>query len=334
MFFVSTITWAQKTDTLVHINGNVMTGEIKKMVDGILFFKMDGMGTISVEAEKIRTYKSNKLLQIRTKQGNLILGNIDTAEAFGYVKVGYGVNKEYVRVLDIIEVFPIKSTFWLRTSGNFDLGFDYAKSTGMARANTSGNIQYRKPKLLTNLSWDSYGTAQNNNDDSVVINEKADITYNFKRLIKGRWLWVGNLGMNSNSELGLDLRLYFGLNIQNDMVYTNRHHLFWQTGVSLNREFPQDGDIVNNPEALFSVTYNIFKHSSPKISLSSNLSAYPNLKFNGRWRLDGNVNLKVELFKDFYLGFNIYYNYDSRPPSIDASTHDYGFSFSIGYSFH
>ena len=44
---------AQKDDTLIHINGNIMTGEIKKMVDGILYFKMDGMGTISVEAEKI-----------------------------------------------------------------------------------------------------------------------------------------------------------------------------------------------------------------------------------------------------------------------------------------
>ena len=124
---------AQKTDTLVHINGNVMTGEIKKITDGILYFKMDGMGTIPVEAEKIRTYKSRKLLQIRTKQGKILLGNIDTAEAYGYVKVGYGVNKEYISVLDIIELFPIKSTFWQRISGDFDFGLDYSKSTNMAK---------------------------------------------------------------------------------------------------------------------------------------------------------------------------------------------------------
>jgi len=332
--FSSYVSIAQKTDTLIHINGNVMTGEIKKVTDGILYFKMDGMGTIPVEAEKIRTYKSRKLLQMRTKHGKLIFGSIDTAEAFGYVKIGYGVNKEYVKVLEIIELFPIKSTFWKRVSGNFDFGLDYAKATDMARINSSGNIDYRKPKLLSSIAWNSFISAQENDQDSVIVNDKVDFAYNFKRLIKGRWLWVGNIGINSNSELGLNLRMYLGVNLQNDIVYTNNHHLFWQIGGILNREFPLEGDVINNSEALFSVSYNIYKYTRPEVTLTSNVSAYPNLKFNGRWRLDTSIDLKLELFYNFYIGGKVYTNYDSKPASENAANTDWGFAVSIGYSFH
>ncbi len=334
LMFSSYISVAQKTDTLVHINGNVMTGEIKKITDGILYFKMDGMGTIPVEAEKIRTYKSRKLLQIRTKQGKILLGNIDTAEAYGYVKVGYGVNKEYISVLDIIELFPIKSTFWQRISGEFDFGLDYSKSTNMARANTSGRIDFRKPKILSSFSWNSFASAQGDDNDSIVVSEKLDMTYNYKRLIKGRWLWVANMGSNSNSELGLNLRLFMGVNIQNDIIYTNRQHLFWQIGGILNREFPLEGDVVNNPEGLFSVSYNIYKYTRPEVTLTSNVSAFPNLTFNGRWRLDTSIDLKLELFYNFYIGGKVYTNYDSKPASQNAANTDWGFAVSFGYSFH
>jgi len=329
----SSLSFAQKTDTLIHINGNVMTGEIKKLVDGILYFKMDGMGTISVEAEKIRTFSTRKLLQIRTKQGGLIFGQIDTCITPQYVLVGYGVNKEKTRVKDIIEVYPIKSTFWKRISGNFDFGIDYAKSTNMVRANTSGMLSYRKMKSNTVLKWNTFASAQKI-DTTVLQNQKADAMISFKHLIKGRWLYAGALGENSNSELGLDLRLFLSLTIQNDFFYTNRQHFFTQFGLNLNREYTSDGKVTNNPEALVSLSYDVFKHTSPKITLTSHVEMYPNLTFNGRWRLDTGVDLKYEVFSDFYIGFKVYTNFDSKPSALNAEKTDWGTSFSIGYSFH
>ena len=41
--------YSQKTDTIYHINGNILTGEFKKMKYGIASYSMDGMGTINVE---------------------------------------------------------------------------------------------------------------------------------------------------------------------------------------------------------------------------------------------------------------------------------------------
>jgi hypothetical protein len=323
---------AQKDDTLIHINGNVMTGEIKKMIDGILYFKMDGMGTISVEAEKINTFETQKLLQIRTKQGKIIFGRIDTTTSIGYVNVGYGINKENIRVLDIVEIYPIKATFWLRTSGKMDFGIDYAKSTNMLRANTSGRIEYRRKKMSSKFVWDSYVSAQGV-DTTIHNTSKADANLSITNLIKGRWLWTGLIGENSNSEMGLDLRLYVGLTIQNDIIYTSRHHLFAQAGFNFNREYPTMGEILENPEGFLSVSYYVYKHARPSISLSTNVDILPNLKFNGRWRLDTNVDLNIEVFHNFYVGFKVYTNFDSKPATENAASTDWGSSFTLGYSF-
>jgi hypothetical protein len=309
-----------------------MTGEIKKMVDGILYFKMDGMGTIRVEAEKINSMTSIKLMQIRTKQGDLIFGQVDTSIIPLYVKVGYGVNKQDVRVMDIIEIYPIKSKFWKRLSGNFDFGIDYAKSTDMLRANSSGRISYRKMKSDYSTEWSTFASSQKI-DTNIVTNQKMDANLTYKHFIKGKWLWSVNVGENSNSELGLDVRIFMGLNIQNDIVYTNRQHLFAQVGISQNREYTTDGNEVNNPEGLLSVSYDVFKRTSPEITITSNVTMYPNLKFEGRWRLDTNIDLKYEVFKNFYVGFKIYTNYDSKPGAHLTSNTDWGTTFSVGYSF-
>jgi hypothetical protein len=332
--FMSVLSYAQKTDTVIHINHNILTGEIKKVIDGILYFKMDGMGTIPIEAEKIRTYTTRKKLQIRLKSGELLFGTIDTSLQRGYVKVGYGVNKETVSVLDIVEVFPIKSTFWLRVTGNFDFGLDYSKSTDILRSNTSGRLDYRKEKIYTAIYWNSYFTMQDVTKDSVQINEKMDYNFDFKGFIKGKWLYVGRLGVNSNQELGLNARIFLGAGIQNDLIYTTRNHFYWQFGGNFNREYNDDGTIIENPEALLSASYIIYKYSRPEISLSANVSMFPNLTFNGRWRLDTDLQLKIELFYNFYVGFKIYTNYDSKPNVATAANNDWGAAFSLGYSFH
>jgi len=323
---------AQKTDTIYHINGNVLTGEIKKMSDGILIFKMDGMGTIKVQTEKIVTFKSRKLLQVRTRRGELIFGKIDTSLSSGYVNVGYGVNKKQILILDIVEVYPIKTTFWLRLNGKLDVGIDYSKSTNMLRANTSGLLEHRRQKTSTKIVWNTYGSSQLI-DTNIVTNKKVDANISHTQLIKGAWLWTGTFGENSNTELGLDLRLYFGGTIQNDIIYTNRHHLYAQLGVSFNREFPAEGEIIDNPEALFSLNYLVYKHTDPEFSLTTHVDAYQNLHFNGRWRLDTNFDVKIEVFNNFFIGFKIYSNFDSKPSSEHAESLDWGSSFTVGYSF-
>ena len=60
---------AQKIDTIIHINGNVLKGEFKKLVYGVVTWKMDGMGTINFEEPKIQTIISKKTFEIKMDDG-------------------------------------------------------------------------------------------------------------------------------------------------------------------------------------------------------------------------------------------------------------------------
>ena len=67
--------YGQKTDTIIHINGNVLTGDLKKMNYGVVTWKMDGMGTISLEEPKIQSIISNKMFEIKMESGRIYFGS-------------------------------------------------------------------------------------------------------------------------------------------------------------------------------------------------------------------------------------------------------------------
>ena len=53
----------------------------------------------------------------------------------------------------------------------------------------------------------------------------------------------------------------------------------------------------------------------------------------GRYRPDASVSLRREIVSDFFFDLSFYQTYDSDPPDEAASSTDYGFVTSLGYSF-
>ena len=58
--------------------------------------------------------------------------------------------------------------------------------------------------------------------------------------------------------------------------------------------------------------------------------AYPGITEKGRWRIDGNLNIKYDLPLDFYIKLGGSLNYDNRPPE-DASELDYVIQAGVGW---
>jgi hypothetical protein len=334
-FFLITVLFvvnlsAQKTDSLYHINGNIITGEIKRYELGLLYFSIDGIGTVKIENEKIASLKSNKFLRIITKDKRLIYGDIDTSEA-GFVKIGLLKSREKIAFSNIVEIYPIKKTFWLRLSGNLDFGIDYSKSNKMLRLNGSGKVTFRRERWNSTFEYSNLQSYQKL--DSILANTKSDMSLSVDYIIAPSWQMSLSNGFSSNSELGLQSRIYLLGSVKNYIFQTNRHSFFYQLGLSANREVSSEGDLSNNIEAVGGFTYSVFKYSHPEISINLFSNAYPNLVYQGRWRLDSGIDSKIEIFHDFYFGFKVYYQYDSRPISDLAENVDWGFATSFGYSF-
>ena len=323
---------AQKTDSLYHVNGNILLGEIKKLEYGILDFKMDGMGTIKVEIEKIKTLKSSKLFELVTTHGRLVYGFIDSTGTTGAIEVNSGYDSSILHLYQIVEIFPIKKTFFLRLSGAISLGVNYTKASNVARFNLDWNLSYRNKK--TNVYMLASNIETFNPGDTIPSSSKYDFSLNLERKMRGIWSSIVYISGSQNSELALDLRLKIAGGLMGDIVHNNWTRLYLIAAIAPNYEIADHNTSkTNNLEGQFSLSYEIFKRTLPKVKLNTQLDYFPSFT-QKRYRVDYNIDLSVEIILNLTIGAKLYYNFDSNPASSNAANDDFGFTTTVGYSFH
>jgi hypothetical protein len=239
--------------------------------------------------------------------------------------------KKLVNVDDVVEAYPIKKNFWLRTSGNFSLGLNFSKGSDVATLAFSGNLDYRQMKTHYILNWDSNNTYQG---DSLSSN-KADVSLTWERLLKKEWSTFVTLSANQNSELGTKLRVGLDLLGAKDLLKSSWNRLYVGGGFSFTKENPyDDSGETNDISGLITVNWKVYKYTNPKFWIDANITFLPYLTDN-RYRAVFNLNPQISIFSDnFKVGFKFYYNYDSNPTTANASHDDYGINLHFTYSLH
>lgn len=332
IFFSKNDILAQKTDTIIHINGNIMTGEIKKMVYGVITWKMDGMGTINLEELKVNTMISKKQFEIKLITGDVVFGSLGASTIDRTVNIITEDKQELVNIEDIVEIYPIKKSFWIRLSGNFSLGFNFSKGSNVGTLAFSGNLDYRISENHFYLDWDDNMTYQNDSLSST----KADISLSWEHFLKKNgWSTLTGIQLSQNSALGTKLRIGLAGNIMKDIVYNNWNRFNAAAGLSITQETPyDDSGVTNDLAGMFMLNWKVYKMTSPKITVNSNIAFLPYLTDN-RYRANFNLNPQVSLISsNFKIGFNFYYTYDSEPPSQSDVNVDYGINLQFTYSLH
>jgi hypothetical protein len=324
---------AQKNDTVYMINGDRITGEIKRYQNGLLVLKTDGISTINIEYDKIRTLYSRKQFDIVKKTGFSYFGTI-TKSAIDR-NIGICITNDTVTepIFDIVEITRIKNRFWNKFSGSVDLGLSYFKSTNTLQYFFNGTLNYRARKDLVSANMNIQISDQKVSDSAIKTN-KNDVGLNYSHFFQGRW-W-GGIGTKwqENTELDLDYRLQAGIGAGYDFVHTNPVRFYAMGGFLVNREKPTDSiSFSTNLEGLVSLKLTWIQFRHPEIDISSNFNAYPSLTVKDRYRLEYNLEIKFEIFKDFYLGLTFYDDYDSKPSGGGPALNDWSIIGSVGYSF-
>jgi hypothetical protein len=315
------ISHGQKTDKVHLKNGDILTGEIKSLKLGLLTYKMDGPGTISIKWEEVTKISSDKIFEITLKRGNLVVTTFDSLYKLYHIS----------SLDEIVEIIPIKDRFLTRLIGDANLGFNYTKSNSILQFNFSSNISYIIPKVEIDLKINSVLT--NYYKDSS-LSKKEDIIGSLRRDWNTKYFWGGSLGWQKNTELGLANRYLvsgvLGLNAMTD----NHNRLLFSGGLSYNQEQSlESNQFTGNLDALFGAVYKRFYRSTPKLSIDADYLIYPGISDWGRIRMQADLNVSVEIFKDFNTGLVFYYSYDNKPPAGSFSNDDYGLMITIGFEF-
>lgn len=319
---------SQKTDTVYLKNGDRITGEVKRLEYGILFLKTSGLGTINIEFDRIKTFYAKERFTVMLASGLRFFGTIDTSGTEGYVVLRVNDFRIPEPISEIAEMYPVKNAFWKRLDGSVDLGYSYTKASTVSQLDFSGNLEHRVERAFTQLKA---GFTMTDQQDQERI-RKQDYTLSYRRIIKRKWFYAGALGMQQNTELGVEYRYWGGPAIGNNLVNNNLHVLSGMTGLMILTEGTLDDSITNSVEGIVHVDYRIFRFNKPDIDIRSSFSYYPSFTSWGRHRIDFEINAKLEIFNDFYFGLKLYDNFDNKPVDENAATNDWGITTSIGYS--
>ena len=327
---------AQKTDVVVMINGDVITGEVKGLSRGKLDYSTDDVGRLSIEWGKVIGLTSRHHFEVKRASGAKFYGQLSSPQNDGTVIV-LGEGADTLRIWDVVEINPLAAGFFQRTRAYLDAGFTFAKANTATTFNLTGQLDYRGSKLGGTLSFDSYAQGQDNSPTTA----RNTIALRGVRFLPNRWSAVLLTQAEQNDELNLDLRFTAGAAAARMLHQSNRSEVLAATGLVVTEErfsstsegeAPADTSKANL-EALLSVEWDAFRFDSPKLDFTTGLVLFPSISSLGRVRGEYTLRLKYELVKDFNVGINLTDTFDSRPPDETASNNDFITSLTIGWSY-
>jgi hypothetical protein len=316
-----------KTDVLVMLNGDHITGEIKGMERGKLDLATDDIGRVSVEWAKVVRVTSTHPYEVELTSGEKVYGTL-SSPADCELAVGALPMPDVVEMSTVVQIVPMEDAFLGRIRASFDLGFTFAKANLASTLSTSGEFTYRDELLGTKLDFDVY--LQTFKDTPAVsrytVGLQGDVYF------ADRWRAVLGGLLEHNDELQLILRVSIAPAVSHSIVRNGWTELWITGGLAGSRE-----SYVNTSgyegDALLGAQWDAFRYDSPKLDLTTSFVLLPGLSSLGRFRGTFNLKVRYEVFKDFNVGLSFNDTFDTRPPDPDAPKNDFIAALTIGWSY-
>ena len=316
----------EKTDEVVLVNGNLITGEIMGMSRGQLDYKTDDAGRLTIEWLKIVRVTSVHIFEVETSAGVKHLSALHPlpGNGGGAVQLDEGTR---IPIGEIVSIVPLDAGLFSRLSAYLDLGLALAKANSALTLNADGFVGYRGERMGSSLQFVLY--LQDSTNVTTATSGSVQLTGD---LYFGRWTAQLGVGAEENSELDLKLRLTLLGGAAYSAIRNNWMELMANAGLAGIREQYTAGDPSWYLTGYLAGSWNAFRYDSPKLDAGISVAVYPYLTDLGRVRVQAGMRVKYELFKDFNVGLSLTDTYDSRPPE-SASNNDYNISFTIGWSY-
>lgn len=323
---------APKTDVVVLLNGDRITGEVKGLQQGQLEFKTDAAGTLFIEWARVASLSTDQFVQVELENGLRLSGVAPKA----------GENRTLVLVGDepgraqeapfaaIVRLDPIERGRMLqRLDGYVTAGYNYTKSNDLQQLTLTAGISSRTEQRKWAIDGSSTVTSQEGDDDT----NRYSLGGWWRGFREDRWFIQGFGGFESNDELALDLRAMAGGGYGRYLVQTQKQEWAAYAGLAYTREDYQGEEQQESVETVLGTQYSFFRFDSPEASVDATLNVYPSLTESGRVRSEGQLRSRYEIVDDLFFEISLYGSYDSDPGVQAESNSDYGLTTSLGYTF-
>ena len=326
---------AEKTDVLVLINGDKITGEIEEMSYGQLTYKTDHIGTLYVKWDKVVSLTTTQVLQIELADGRRFFGQApltaSTKAALRLIITSEGVSTPIeIAMSDIVRVATTDEgkPFFKRLDGSISAGYSFTRANSAGVANLSWDVGSRDRIRR----WDVAFDGQVNSQSSAPTSQRAALIFSVERFMADRYYYESALQFSRNEELGLDLRSLIGATYGRYLVQQSGREWRAGAGLAASREIDTAGEKRSNLEAQFTTSFRLFRLDFPKTNVIAVLTLLPSLNEWGRLRGEGVIKARHEFLHDLFLELALHDSYDNMPAE-GAKSNDWSLTTSFGYSF-
>lgn len=322
----------QRTDVLTIVNGDEITGEIKRLARGKLSYKTDDMGTLSVKWDKVLRLRTTHIQEVLLANGRRMFGSLRDAENEGQIVILV----DTIDIARIVEITPIEATFFQRTNGYVDIGLTYAKANNAVTFTTGWEANYRGEIWGTGIKGSNYFQEQANADPT----RRNQAAVFGERFINGRWAGLVSIDLQQNDQLNLALRASYGAGARARPLISNHMEIELMAGLLLNQESFNRPDTTSTSvrdqstslELVGAFGWDFFSYDSPKFDFDADFTPYLSVTKLGRVRFQLDIRGTYEVFSDFNLGITFRDSFDSDPPSEGAANNDFTVTFTLGWS--
>ena len=322
--------YAAKTDIIMLINGDRLTGEVKRMEFAQVEFKTDAMSTIYIDWHEVKYIRSSERFRIELANGYNFYGTLDTDSLKNRLTVVFDSLSYQTPFYSVVGIIPIKDTFLKRLKLKMDLGFSYTKGSNIGQLSSNLKSSYRTLMFLHQLDFDMILTSQ----QDTLPSQNLNLNWNTSRFFLYRWFLNIFTGIQKNTQLDLKMRLLIGAGGGKDLLHDNLNVLTAGGGLQVTEEWRyKDNPYKTNLEGVFIARYSRFRYQHPKLDLTTTFKLYPNLTTSGRIRYEFDINLSWEIFSDFFWKLSFYNNYDNKSDSGGSTKGDYGTTLSFGWTY-
>lgn len=330
LLFCLAVQAAPKTDVVELTNGDRLTGEIKKLNQGLLTLSTDALDTVYIKWENVRALRTKQFLQVESRSGQRHFGSApeERPAHIEVIDVEKG-KQEWLPLAEVIRIDPIERGQLLnRLSGNFSMGYDFTKASDVGTFTFDGQLSSRTQAREWQLDGSGNLTSQTGPNATTY-----DVSASYSHFLARRMYYIGRLRFESNSEFGLDLRTSVGGGLGHFLKQDPHQEWAAVVGLAVNDERYAGEPRKNSVDAFIGTTYSYYRFYPLNADIDFALALLPSLTESGRLRSDADLDVRWEIVNNFYFEISLYGKYDSQPGVEANSEYDYGTTTSIGYSF-
>jgi hypothetical protein len=327
----------ENTDVLVMKNGDRMTCQVKGLDAVVLYVSFDYIdGTTSVQWSKVARLESNQLFIVKTQDGSVYTGRLNTPEtpAGQPVRIQVVEAPEKEVVIDrtqIVKMGETSARFWQRFNGEISWGIIYSKGNQSTQYNLGSQTEYLRERWSAEANLSSNLSAST----GVSASTRNDLQLSASRLLRWNNYFYSGIGnFLQSSEQGIRLQTTLGGGIGRYLKNTNNATisvlggLAWQSTDYKPSIIPQGQQ--NLAAAAIAAQVKFFRFNKTNLSVTASL--FPAISQPGRIHFNTNATYYVKLFSNLSWNVSFYGNWDNQPPATFSGS-DYGSSSGLSWTF-